>query len=318
MSLQDPSTYTPADIANPALDDATLRHIAQYRPDLRGFVLQHPSCSPALAQLIHASAAPQQAQAAPGVPAVPQAPAGFNLGQAAVSTPLEQFGGHPQQFGQHTPQTPQPAYGQPSYGQPGYAQAQYAQGQPAQHPQAVAWAQWFQQTTGRQPAAADYRSAVAAGHLPHDALRGLSGAALPAGLPAHLGALGKMLLLVPLGALIAIIGTFLPVVSISAFGESFSFNYWVADADGPIILVCSVLAVVAAAVAIVKPAKWSYILAGVIAIVSQLLLFVSAFAAFVNAADLDIPLGPAPFIVLLGAIIVTIGAIFTLVSARKL
>lgn len=128
MALQDPSTYTPSDLANPALDEATLRHIAQYRPDLRGYVLQHPACSPALAQMIHASGAPQQphpAQQPPHVPQarqvpqVPQAPAGFNLGQAAATASAQAPSGYPVPGKQ---QPPQAAYGQP--------QQQFAQARP--------------------------------------------------------------------------------------------------------------------------------------------------------------------------------------------
>lgn len=93
MSLQDPSRYSAADLANPALDDATLRHIAQYRPDLRGYVLQHPACSAQLAGLIHASAAPQNPQhpvhgsSNPQAPSVPLAPAGFRRGKRPCGHP---------------------------------------------------------------------------------------------------------------------------------------------------------------------------------------------------------------------------------------
>lgn len=346
MALQDPTTYTAADLANPGLDDATLRHIAQYRPDLRGLVLQHPACSPMLAQMIHASGAPQQA---PGrsVPSVPQAPAGFNLGQAAATQQPQHYGqaqsqpsGQPQPYGQQQsygqqPQGPaqqnsQPPYGaQPQYGAPAPAYGQqpqayaqgYAQPQPfahPQHPQARAWAQWFHQQTGRVPAAADYQAAVAAGHIPRESLAGMSGVAGKPGIPAHLGALGRLLFLVPIGALIAIIGTFLPVVDIEMFGERFTANYWVGGADGPIILVCSIVAIAVAVLAFVKPARWSYLLAGIVATLSQILLFVSAIAAIVQSADIEVPLGPAPFFVLAGAIVVVVGAVITMVTSRKL
>ncbi|MGF3054050.1 hypothetical protein ACQUSY_08835 [Microbacterium sp. YY-03] len=309
MALQDPSTYTAADLANPALDDATLRHIAQYRPDLRGYVLQHPACSPALAQMIHASAAPQQAPTAPVVPSVPQAPAGFNLGQAASTPGAQPFAGQAQQYGQQQPQQ----YGQaPQYGQ---ASQQFAQPQAPQHPQAVAWAQWFQQNTGRQPGPADYQNAVAAGQLPHQVLMGMPAAvAHKPGFPAQLGALGRLLILIPIGAVIAIIGSFLPVISMG----SYSFNYWAEGADGPIILVCGLITIAVAVLAIVKPAKWSYIVAGVVAILSQILLFISTISGISTSVEYQIALGPAIYVVLLGAIVVTVGAVVALVSARKL
>lgn len=138
------------------------------------------------------------------------------------------------------------------------------------------------------------------------------------GFPAQLGALGKLLLLIPVGAIIALIGSFLPVVSISAFGETYSVTYWAEGADGPIILICSIVAIVAAAIALAQPAKWSYIVAGVAGILSQILLFVSAFTALSRSAELDVPLGPAPFLLLVGAIMVVVGAIVTIIGARKL
>lgn len=308
MALQDPSTYSAGDLANPALDDATLRHIAQYRPDLRGYVLQHPACSPALAQMIHASGAPQapQTPSSPAVPSVPHAPAGFNLNQASGVAAAPAFPNPSQQFAQAQ-----------QYGQ---AQ-QFAQpvAQAPQHPQAVAWAQWFQQTTGRQPGPADFQGAVAAGYLPHEVLMGRpAGAPLTPGIPARLGVLGKLLFLIPIGAVIAIIGTFLPIVSIDIFGERFAPTYWEGGADGPIILVCNLIAIVVAVLAFLMPAKWSYIVAGVVALVSQILPLVSAIAGMAHGAEYELPLGPAVFVVLLGAIVVVAGAITTLISSRKL
>lgn len=107
MNDRNPATFTAQELGNPGIDQATLAHAAQTRPDLWQAVLANPSCPPDLANWIRQNQASRPQAAQP-------------------------------QYGQQQPgdaQPPQTGYGQPS--QPGYAQpGQPAQGYGQQQPQA--------------------------------------------------------------------------------------------------------------------------------------------------------------------------------------
>lgn len=112
MSI-DPRTVTSADLANPAIDALTLHSIAQARPDLWPWVVQHPNTYQALNQWI------AQQQVAPPVTDATQQPLSYAaLPQPAAYTPIVPQQGYPEVYPQAYPQpAPQQAYPQP-YPQP--------------------------------------------------------------------------------------------------------------------------------------------------------------------------------------------------------
>lgn len=64
MTVLDPMSCTPADLANPAITQMDLARIAQFRPDLHPLVRKHPACYPELAVWIEQRAALQESEAA--------------------------------------------------------------------------------------------------------------------------------------------------------------------------------------------------------------------------------------------------------------
>ncbi|GGO99594.1 DUF5336 domain-containing protein [Actinomyces gaoshouyii] len=64
MTVLDPMSCTPADLANPAITQMDLARIAQFRPDLHPLVRKHPACYPELAVWIEQRAALLESEAA--------------------------------------------------------------------------------------------------------------------------------------------------------------------------------------------------------------------------------------------------------------
>lgn len=63
MTVLDPMSCTPADLANPAITQMDLARIAQFRPDMHPLVRKHPACYPELAVWIEQRAALQESDA---------------------------------------------------------------------------------------------------------------------------------------------------------------------------------------------------------------------------------------------------------------
>ncbi|WP_159717437.1 hypothetical protein [Actinomyces marmotae] len=64
MTVLDPMSCAPADLANPAITQMDLARIAQFRPDLHPLVREHPACYPELATWIEQRAALLESEAA--------------------------------------------------------------------------------------------------------------------------------------------------------------------------------------------------------------------------------------------------------------
>ena len=305
MTERDLSTYTERDLADPAIEPATLGHLATARPDLRPAILAHPNCYPALAEWLRAR-----------VPADQQASAGAAQGGAPG-----QHGGEQPAAGQTGAAQPSP--GAAPYGTPG-SQAPYgqqphaAQGQQASPSAATqtpeAWGASFQQRVGREPSMSEYQAAVAAGEVAQTrttpsfaAGAQEAAAAASAGAkdffqnrlaPAAQGAarsfqqtvtdknatpMAKLIRIagfaLPAVALLAIVSLFLPAATVSGWGQEESISMF-EGGDGVVLLIFFILAIAGAVAWIVLGATWARITAaclgavgGVVALIATIFVF---------------------------------------------
>lgn len=287
MTERDLSTYAEQDLADPAIEPATLGHLATARPDLRPAILGHPNCYPALAEWLRARIAPEEQRPQTGAPA----------------------------GGQTAPQGSPAGAQQPQAGATSAPSAR-----PASAPSPEAWAASFQQRVGREPSMSEYQAAVAAGEVAQTrATPSFAAGAQEAASAASAGAkeffqnrvapaaqnaarnfqetvndknatpLAKLIriagFVLPAVALLAIVGLFLPAISASGWGYEESVNMFQADGPGIFLLILDILAIAGAVVWIVLGTLWARMTAACVGALTGLVTLVVTILVFVGASD---------------------------------